>query len=64
MERSPKVVAFSKALRLIDSCVSYLHLIGAKRYVELFEKMYVIDRNSRQMVDILYMKIKERKKLL
>ena len=64
MERSPKVESFSKALRLIDGCESYLHLEGAKRYVDLFEKMYAVDRNSRQMVDILHMKIKDRRKLM
>tara|TARA_R100000951_G_scaffold112369_1_gene112611 strand:- start:741 stop:929 length:189 start_codon:yes stop_codon:yes gene_type:complete len=61
---APKVIAFSKALRLIDGCVKRIQLDAAKRYIDLFEKMFAIDRNSRQMVDILNMKLKERRKLL
>lgn len=64
MDISPKVVAFSKALRLIESCVKRTHLDAAKKYIDLFEGMYSIDRNSRQMVDVLNLKLKERKKLL
>lgn len=61
---APKVVAFSKALRLIDGCVKSIQLDAAKRYIDLFEKMFAIDRNSRQMVDVLNMKLRERRKLL
>ena len=66
MDVSPKVVAFSKALRMIDGCINRMHLNAAKRYIALFEQMYASnkERKDMQMVDVLEMKLRERRKLL
>ena len=44
MDLSPKVVAFSKALRLIDGCNRIVHFDAARRYIALFDKMYASDK--------------------
>ena len=66
MDLSPKVVAFSKALRLIDGCNRIVHFDAARRYIALFDKMYASDkaRKDMQMVAVLKIKLKERMKLL
>jgi hypothetical protein len=66
MYLSPKVIAFSKALRLIDGCTSLMHFDAAGRYIELFGNMYVNYnvRKDKQLVEVLNMKLRERKRLL
>lgn len=64
MELSPKVVAFSKALRLVEGCTSREQLDAAGNYINLFDKLYGVDRRSKQMTTVLELKLKERKKLL
>ena len=59
-----RVSAFSKALRVVQTCSNRQQLKAAEKYVALFEKMFPEGRNAQQMTLVLYLKIKERKKLL
>lgn len=64
MEITNRVSAFSKALRVIQSCQNRQQLKAAEKYVTLFEKMFSEGRKAEQMALVLYLKIKERKRLL
>ena len=44
-----RVESFTKALYVIDSCVSRQQLQSAERYVELFENMFTGGRKEQQM---------------
>jgi len=59
-----RVHTFTKALHIIDSCVTREQLESAQRYVELFEKMFTGGRKEQQMSAVLYLKVKERRRLL
>lgn len=59
-----RVESFTKALYVIDSCVSREQLLSAERYVELFENMFTGGRKEQQMSAVLYLKVKERRRLL
>ena len=64
METPSRVNAFSKALRVIQTCETREHLKTAEKYTALFEKMFPEGRKAEQMALVLYLKIKERKRLL
>lgn len=64
MEATSRVNAFSKALRVIQSCINREQLKVAEKYVTLFEKMFPEGRKAEQMSLVLYLKVKERKRLL
>jgi hypothetical protein len=64
MEPLSRVQSFNKAIHVIISCKSREQLISAERYVNLFERMFPEGRKAEQMALILYLKIKERKRML
>tara|TARA_R110002096_G_scaffold180739_2_gene358110 strand:- start:339 stop:533 length:195 start_codon:yes stop_codon:yes gene_type:complete len=64
MIKPSRVEAFNKALYVVIRCVSREQIISAERYINLFEKMFPKGRKAEQMALVLYMKIKERKRLL
>jgi len=64
MIKPSRVESFNKALHVVLSCVSREQLISAEKYISLFEKMFPKGRKAEQMALVLYMKIKERKRLL
>ena len=64
MKKPSRVEVFTKALYVVTGCVSKEQLISAERYISLFEKMFPEGRKAEQMALVLYLKIKERKRLL
>ena len=39
------LTAYSKAVKVIDSCENIDHIIGAKRYINNFFKKYSVEKN-------------------
>ena len=59
-----RVQSFNKALHVVLSCNTREQLNSAERYVMLFEKTFPEGRKAEQMGLVLYMKIRERRRLL